>query len=217
MVILSSSLLFIPAGIEIPEFEKVTAKVSPRYLRRVDRFTQIALWGAIDCISRHEISADTPMILISDSGGKSSMKSLKECVINENHLPAPYTFISTLANSASFLIAKALSLVSENVALCAGPESFRAVINYLTKSSLLGNNRMVFLGFVEEGDEKGEGLIRYDRSTWFLLSKSDSPDNQQMTAAPVLRNNVLEKCTLPLPPEILHAANYTLTHANIIL
>jgi hypothetical protein len=217
MVIHSSSLLFIPAGIEIPDFDKVTAKVSPRYLRRVDRFAQIALWGAVDCISRHDIPANTPLILVSDSGGKSSMKSLKECVINENHLPAPYTFINTLTNSASFLIAKALSLVSENIALCAGPESFRAAINFLTKSSLLCNNRMTLLGFVEEGSEQGEGLSRYDRSTWFLMSTSDSNENELMSKAPVLMNKLFENISVPLPLEIQHAAENVSTHAKIIL
>jgi hypothetical protein len=217
MVIHSSSLLFIPANSEIPDFDKVTAKVPPRYLRRVDRFALISLWGAIDCVSRHEITADSPLMLVSDSGGRSSMKSLKECVINENHLPAPYTFINTLTNSASFLIAKALSLVSENLALCAGSGSFPATINLLTKSSILCNNKMVLLGFVEEGIEGGEGLTRYDRSAWFLLSSPDSTSYKQLSSAPELPSNLSGMFSEQLPPEILHAANYASNHAKIIV
>lgn len=217
MVIHSSSLLFIPAGTAIPDFEKVSAKVSPRYLRRVDRFAQIALWGAIDCMSRHEITTSTPFILVSDSGGRSSMKSLKECVINENHLPAPYTFINTLTNSASFLIAKALSLISENIALCAGPESFRATINLLVKSSLLCDNKVALLGFVEEGVEGEEGLTRYDRSSWFLLSSPDSADKEPMSIAPDLPNIHLENFSGHLPQEILQAANHASTYAKVII
>lgn len=217
MVIHSSSLLFLPAGAEIPDFGKVPAKVSPRYLRRVDRFAQIALWGAVDCVSRHEITTDAPLILVSDSGGRSSMKSLKECVINENHLPAPYTFINTLTNSASFLIAKALSLVSENIALCAGPESFCATVNLLTKSSLLCNNKMALLGFVEEGIEGGEGLARYDRSSWFLLSSPSTGNKEQLSSSPELSDNLLGNFSGELPPEIVHASNNASTNVRIIL
>ncbi len=217
MVIHSGSLLFIPAGTEIPDFDKVSSKVSPRYLRRVDRFALIALWGAIDCVSRHAITTDTPLILVSDSGGRSSMKSLKQCVINENHLPAPYTFINTLTNSASFLIAKALSLISENIALCAGSGSFPAAVDLLTKSSMLANHTMALLGFVEEGSEGGEGLTRYDRSSWFLLSSPDSTDSEPIPTVPDLPDNLFKKFSGQLPREIHYAANYASNHAKIII
>lgn len=217
MVIHSSSLLIIPAGSTLPDFDKVSAKVAPRYLRRVDRFAQIALWGAVDCVSRHEIANDTPLILVSNSGGRSSMKSLKECVIHENHLPAPYTFINTLTNSASFLIAKALSLVSENVALCAGPESFRATVTLLVKSSLLRSNKMALLGFVEEGVEGEDGLASYDCSSWFLLSSVDSADKEQMSIVPDLPNIFFEKFSGQIPQEILQAAHHASTFAKVII
>jgi hypothetical protein len=166
MVVLSSSLFFLTSGAAIPSFDTITSLVSPRYLRRIDRFSQLAVSGAITCLQNKTIDPQTPLILVSDSGGTATMKLLKETVINENHLPPPYTFINTLTNSASFLIAKTFSLISENYALSAGPNSFNTVQKYISKCNLLSTNNRVILGFVQEGDQDAEGL--------FLLSSGDN-------------------------------------------
>jgi hypothetical protein len=174
MVVLSSSLFFLTSGAAIPSFDTITSLVSPRYLRRIDRFSQLAVSGAITCLQNKTIDPQTPLILVSDSGGTATMKLLKETVINENHLPPPYTFINTLTNSASFLIAKTFSLISENYALSAGPNSFNTVQKYISKCNLLSTNNRVILGFVQEGDQDAEGLSSFDWSAWFLLSSDDN-------------------------------------------
>jgi hypothetical protein len=170
---MSSSLFFLTSGTAIPGFDTITSLVSPRYLRKIDRFSQLALSGAIVCLQNQAIYPQTPLILVSDSGGTATMKLLKETVINENHLPPPYTFINTLTNSASFLIAKTFSLVSENYAFSSGPNSFTTVLRYILRSNLLSTNNRVILGFVQEGDERAKGFLRFDWSAWFLLSSGD--------------------------------------------
>lgn len=215
MVTLSSSLLFIPAGTEIPQADKITTKISPRYLRRTDRFCMLALWGAIECLKNHEVPNNMPLFLVSNSGGRATMKSLKECVITENHLPQPYTFINTLTNTASFLIAKAFSIVSENYVLSAGPNTFNTAIKFIAQSQLLHTKQKVLLGFVEEGDSHNEGILQHDWSAWFLLAPNDS---DTITAGSFSENELTQKFPSlynRIPAEISCALSYAPRDAYI--
>lgn len=171
MNILASSLLVLPPQRDLPPQVSMSPVQSiGRYLRRADRFSQLALNGAHLCTRDTVLTPSTPLVMVSNSGAGSSMEELRTSVIDRGTLPAPYTFLNSLSTSASFMVAKALSLSSEQYSFTGSGNSFESVLYWVNHSGISQRADTILLGCTEEGADGGDHPHAVDWSAWFLLS-----------------------------------------------
>lgn len=113
--------------------------------RRVNRWIQLALLGARDCVRDLELSEETSVLLTTRNGAIGDTLSLLTGNAN-NQPPAPFQFINVSGNMAAYYLAADLKLVGANQVIV----SYELPFFSLLEMAWLNPAEQMLLGAVEE-------------------------------------------------------------------
>lgn len=168
-------------GESFPSIEaRVNAITRERY-RRIDRFVQLSLLGAAECVNGRQLDASCALYLSSGVGPIGSNVLVQDAIHRDSRLPMPFNFVNTLGSSACYHLVKELNLTGEAVMVARGQESFTAALVSAYADLLSGVTEQILVGAVEEcvlpGD-RHRSLLRLDASAavaegshWLLLER----------------------------------------------
>jgi hypothetical protein len=190
MRVLSSSHYYAPladADGYVSLDEHVAAVTRERY-RRIDRFVQLALFGAGTCAQAHAPLPTCGLYLSSGIGPIGSNVTVQDAIHRDHRVPMPFSFVNTLGSSACYHVAKDLGLTGESVLVARSGASFTAALASARADLALGIVSQVLVGAVEEcmlpGD-RHRALLRGDESMtiaegshWLLLGPDDVSGEQ---------------------------------------
>ncbi len=130
---------------ELPPLKKILKKLAGKSIRRIDRFTQLALIGAFSCKNNgkdsrndscgdsgkdscndssddngketHELPARTGLFLSSASSSLENTASVLDELFRQKRFPSPFKFVNTVGNSANFHVSQQLNLHANSIYL----------------------------------------------------------------------------------------------------
>lgn len=170
--------------------EQVNALCSERP-RRIDRYTQLALLGAMRCVAHNELSSSTGLYMGSRFASLSNTIAMHQQMIEQGDSPKPAHFINSLSNSAGYYVARNLNLQQRNLFVSRSDASLiaalqiaaldiqsavvsRALVGIVEETVLPSRQHCVRLG-VDPETELGEG------SHWLLLAKSPAVNEKNIS------------------------------------
>lgn len=161
---------------------RVNALTRERY-RRIDRFVQLALLGAVECVNGRQLATDCGVYLSSGFGPINSNVLVQDAIHRDLRLPMPFNFVNTLGSSACYHVVKELGLTSEAVMVSRGSASLSAALACAWLDLESGVASQVLVGAVEEcvlPGERHRALLRLDDdvaiaegSHWLLLERDE--------------------------------------------
>lgn len=118
--------------------------------RRLNRFTELALIGALGCAQQADmpLPSDCALYLATGQGFADDTARLLEALLIEQQAPMPVDFINVSGSSAGFYLAQTLGLDSRNNTIAAGPASFEAALS-LAWGALADHPGLALVGGVD--------------------------------------------------------------------
>jgi Beta-ketoacyl synthase, N-terminal domain len=179
----AASHYFHKLGDSYPSLDaRVNAITRERY-RRIDRFVQLALLGAAECVAGRPLAEDCGLYLSSGFGPINSNVLVQDAIHRDSRLPMPFNFVNTLGSSACYHVVKELGLASEAVMVARGGASFSTALMCAYADLASGVVSQVLVGAVEEcvlPGERHRALLRLDDdvviaegSHWVLLEPGE--------------------------------------------
>lgn len=167
-----------------PDLAPALQEVCRERFRRIDRFTQLSIIGATQCLDQAVDNTRTGLYIGSRYGPLETTINVQKDMFLAHQLPKPAQFINTLSNSAGYYVAKNLGLSGKNSFVSRKSASTEAVIQLVELDFLSGLIDHALVGFVEELGHPAElhrqRLGLKDRkhlsevSYWLLLGNSQS-------------------------------------------
>jgi|GEM_PF-1825356 len=161
---------------------RVNAITRERY-RRIDRFVQLALLGAAECVAGRQLATDCGLYLSSGFGPINSNVLVQDAIHRDSRLPMPFNFVNTLGSSACYHLVKELNLTGEAVMVARGGASFSSALTCAYADLASGVASQVLVGAVEEcvlPGERHRALLRLnddvaiaEGSHWVLLEREE--------------------------------------------
>ncbi|MGM0593520.1 MAG: beta-ketoacyl synthase N-terminal-like domain-containing protein [Pseudomonadota bacterium] len=152
-------------------------------LRRSNRFTALALLGALRCCAGRELPSQCGLYLSSASGGINDTATLLQELIRDRLAPMPLHFINVSSNIAGFSVARELGLHGRNLAVSRLDGGFDCAMELALMDLQAGSVPMALVGVVEEcaqplsshrrrlGVEATTPLA--EQSSWLLLGRGE--------------------------------------------
>lgn len=149
-------------------------------IRRIDRFTQLALIGASGCKEYLSLSKNTGIIMASNFGSLSNTFSVLSSMFQQASSPSPYDFIHTVSNAASYYLAREFGLTSHNLFISQKCAALQACLRlaeidinrFKLNAVLIGQVNEVGVPFNIHRERTGikASQALSESSTWFLLA-----------------------------------------------
>lgn len=118
--------------------------------RRINRFIELALVGAISCRDRANVIApDTALYLACDSPMLADSIKILQGIQNERRPPSPFEFMNVSGNMAGYYVANQLGLNGPQLAVHRNHAALEAALELLMLQS--HQHRRALIGYVEEG------------------------------------------------------------------
>jgi hypothetical protein len=89
--------------------------VSPKLIRRTDRFIQLSLLGAYTAVGEDSLDKGTALYMVSGQGNLAVFKRLRDQRYIHKLPPKPVDFINSLSNTAGFYVAQFFDLYGKNL------------------------------------------------------------------------------------------------------
>lgn len=138
--------------------------------RRVNRFIEIALAGALDCCREQLLDSAAGVYLATRYGDvRETAQQLEE---TRRELPMPVSFINISGNMAGHYIAGALGARGPNIAISAEHGVFGRALELAVADLAAGAVRQALVGHVEEAGLDADGCAQ---SRWLLLGATETP------------------------------------------
>jgi len=154
--------------------------ISPKMIRRTDRYIQLALLGANAAVADMDLDRSTALYMASGQGNLAVFKRLRDQRYILKQPPKPVDFINSLSNTSGFYVAQYFGINGKNLNV-SRLGFVSATLLLLAQNDLtLGREKQILLGGVDELQEPfsftrktlgvcderslGEG------SNWLLLS-----------------------------------------------
>lgn len=179
---------------QLPSLKSAVKKHLGHHVRRIDRFTQLALIGASDCKGSVSFPNNTGVIMASNFGSLGNTFNVLSSMFQCSSSPSPYAFIHTVSNAASYYLARELALTSHNLFISQQQASLQACLKlaaididcFKLSAVLIGQVSEVGLPFQVHRERIGMNAsqILNESSYWFLLA--NSLDNEKSVADVVL-------------------------------
>lgn len=99
---------------QLVNLKPVIKQLGGKSIRRITRFVQLALAGALECCRGTELKKNTGVYLSSCRGDTSVTVELLDELICERQPPNPITFVNSVSNAACFQVASMLGLESRS-------------------------------------------------------------------------------------------------------
>ena len=112
----------------LPDLGERVAAIGHVHFRRIDRFVQLALFGAGECAAGRQLSRECGLYLSSSTGPIGSNLLVQDAIQEAQQLPMPFSFVNTLGTSACYHVAKDLDITGEVVLVARGGGSFTAAL-----------------------------------------------------------------------------------------
>ncbi len=154
--------------------------VSPKMIRRTDRFIQLALLGAHQTVGESVLDKETALYMASGQGNLAVFKRLRDQRYIHKQPPKPVDFINSLSNTSGFYVAQFFDLHGKNLNVSRQGLVTETILLLAQNDLELGKEREVLLGGVDELQEpvaftKRSLGVCDDRllgegSNWMLLS-----------------------------------------------
>ena len=179
---------------ELPVLDNAIRDLCGRRIRRVDRFIELCLLGALRCAQGQSLSADTGLFLASQNSAIGSVVTVMQSIFEEHYPPKPFDFVNTLGNSACFYVAQLLELSGKSIGLSREGFSFEAGLQHALLDFDSGHLESALVGCVDEAllplsmhrqrisynkELPIEGSLG-ENSTWLLLRKQGSNDGMRL-------------------------------------
>lgn len=157
--------------------------VSPKMIRRTDRFIQLSLLGAYEAIGNSVLEKSTALYMASGQGNLAVFKRLRDQRYINKQPPKPVDFINSLSNTAGFYVAQFFDLYGKNLNVS---RQGLVVENTLLLAQVdleLGKEEQILLGGVDELQEPvsftkrtlgvSDNTLLGEGSNWMLLSAQE--------------------------------------------
>ena len=135
---------------ELPGLGNAIRDLLGRRVRRIDRYIELCLLGALHCTKETSLPAETGLFLASQNSAIGSVVTVMESIIDEHYPPKPFDFVNTLGNSACFHIAQLLGLTGKSIALSREGFSFEAGLQHALLDLQSGQIQPALVGCVDE-------------------------------------------------------------------
>ena len=154
--------------------------ISPKMIRRTDRYIQLSLLGAYEAIGEMKLDPSTALYMTSGQGNLAVFKRLRDQRYIHKQPPKPVDFINSLSNTSGFYVAQFFGLHGKNLNVS---RHGLVVENTLLLAQIdleSGREGIVLFGGVDELQEPVEFTRRTlgicdasplgEGSNWMLLS-----------------------------------------------
>ncbi len=173
---------------EFPDLTGAICEMHGQKVRRIDRYIELCLLGALRCTQSHDLPTNTGLFLASQNCALSSVVKVMESIFQEHFAPKPFDFVNTLGNSACFYVAQLLGLSGKSISLSREGFSFESGLYHALLDLDSGECRTALVGCVDEvlmplsthrlriASDKNrpvEGPLG-ETSSWILLENGDS-------------------------------------------
>lgn len=139
-----------PLGETPSELRAQLQAMTGQNLRRINRYIELALYGALHCgRAAGGVAPDTALYLASEAPMLADCVRALRGVIGEQRPPTPFEFMNISGNMAGFYIAQQLKMLGPQLALHRRGAGFECALEMLQLAS--GAHRHALLGYVEEG------------------------------------------------------------------
>lgn len=199
----AASHYFHVLGESFPSIDARVHAVTRERYRRIDRFVQLTLLGAAECVNNKPLQPACGLYLSSGFGPIHSNVQVQDAIHRDSRLPMPFSFVNTLGSSACYHVVKELSLTGEAIMVARGRASFSSALVCAYADLASGVAAQVLVGAVEEcilPAERYRSLLRLDDdvavaegSHWLLLQ---------------LEDGAVPRTTSPVSESLLHDAQF---------
>jgi hypothetical protein len=126
-------------------------RLCPQAPRRLNRFTELALLGAVGCVRRADMKLppECRLYMGTGRGYADDTARLVESVVARGEPPMPVDFINVSGSSTGFYLAQVLGLSGCNTAVAAGALSFEAALD-LAWTALAREPGLALVGGVDD-------------------------------------------------------------------
>ena len=141
----------------LPDLKATAKQLCRKSVRRVDRFTQLALIGSFMCSDSVHAATGMPMLentgiyLSSLYGSLNNTNDVLSEIYQRGQQPGPLSFINTVSNTACFHLASQLGLSSRNQFVTRQQFTLEAGLKLAAIDLQLGRVDAALIGLVSEG------------------------------------------------------------------
>ena len=105
-------------------------EITGEKMRRVDRYTLLALAGALQCGDRDKIPTDSMLVLATQTGTLSTSVDMMNKIAVDKMPPKPFQFVNSLGNSACYSLARRLNIQGPSLAISQEHFSFESGLDH---------------------------------------------------------------------------------------
>ncbi len=168
-------------------------------IRRIDRFTQLALLGANRCIREIKLEKNTGLYLSSERGSiNNSIQAMTE-IFRDHATPKPLLFVNTVSNAACFHLAKKFDFQASNQFIARTHFALEGGMKFAALDMHINNINAALIGIVEEfgpplkAHQERLNLSKDEKPTefshWLLLAK-DLPNHSPVASIVQLEDSI---------------------------
>ena len=154
-------------------------------MRRVDRYTLLALAGAMQCGDITKVRPEAAMVLATQTGTLSTTIDMMHKIGIEKQPPKPFQFVNSLGNSACYSLANMMNIHGPSLAVSRESFSFESGLEHADLLMHEGLEQVIVGGIDEAPLPISDHLMRhlddttgfhacYEGSHWLRLNKEKS-------------------------------------------
>ena len=113
---------------QLPNLKQQIIDLCGSRIRRVDRFIELCLLGALRCVGERQLPASTATYLASRCGAVHTPSQAMASIFQHHQLPKPLHFVNTLGNTASFYLTQGLGISGQTLVVAQESLSFEAAL-----------------------------------------------------------------------------------------
>lgn len=165
---------------QLPSLKEEIAALCGGRVRRVDRYIELCLLGALNCVAGRRLPTDTAVYLATRSGAVDTSAEATKSIVQLQQPPKPLHFVNTLGNTACFYLTQNLNIHGQALVVSQEHLSFEAALFQACIDIKLGVVQTALVGGIDEvtlpitqhakrlGAPDAERLL--EGSHWLLLS-----------------------------------------------
>jgi len=171
--------------------------ISPKMIRRTDRYIQLSLLGAYEAVGEMELDPSTALYMASGQGNLAVFKRLRDQRYIHKQPPKPVDFINSLSNTSGFYVAQFFGLHGKNLNVSRHGLVIENILLLAQTDLELGRESVALLGGVDELQEPAAFTRRTlgicderalgEGSNWMLLR---SEENNALASIEVIKQDM---------------------------
>lgn len=177
MYIHSASAFIGEANADVNSLKEEIRRYTRENFRRGNRFILLSLLGALRCVHRHSLAANTAVYLTTEHGNLGDTAAVLDEIYAAHSLPKPYGFINTMSSTAAFYLAQNLGIRGRNITVSSQHVSFERGLELAKADFAGGAEKSALIGGVDEasqseidrGDSNHRRWRMVDGSGWFYV------------------------------------------------